>query len=870
MESKKTIAYSCLALTLAGVGYYIFLTLQHRSEVARLEAAFNRGDYAQIAEELESRVTPSGADPQLRLLLGKAQYKLGEYDQALETLDPLTRYGLEEAEAVILTGWIWLREGSYLRAKERFDLLETRGLGRGAERDAGYGAVALVRSGRYRQADLDEARSLLQKAISEDPSITEAHLYLTEYFLIQHQYEDAARHAQRAAEIDPHWAEPYIALGRTRLQNGQFGEAQEAIEEAIERGAGEEQANFYLARSLYLQGELNNALGVLLDLTGREAPIARDAREDAAGILALRGDWARAAEMLEEAMREEPRPDAAMQLYNLLTRLGERERAGGVLEDTISRWPLSGEAQFEAGNRHLRNGDADGARRAYMNVLDDDPRNPWANHNLGCVSVMLGEMYHAPEYFEIASRFHEGFFEARVNNALALLALGRVLEGRSILQELMYERGDNPVVLQAQALERFMAGHPEVSLKRIEQTLETAPGRAVPLIVRGEVYLRLFQFADARLAFQEALALEPDSIRALLGLAHASYRLGEFDRAETRYAELDSVKGELPKELRLQVRNGLALSLARDGEYAQAVDIWDAMRNESETGRQFSVINRIAASGQPPSELDLSDLENAMQVKTPIPELLYNYALLASRFGNREAALEAYERVANEYPSFLPALYNLAAEYREANQPERAAALYERALQAAPSNPEIMNNLAAILAETGRSEQAAALLAEAEEKNPGETTVLENRVLIALEAGGAAEAEKRFEALGAAGRSEMKPILRGLIQAGKGNRDEAAASFREAAEAAGPDPYALINYGVSLAKENRMAEAERVLKRCAGQAPELADAHRALGLLYCGMGLYGEALESLTRAKRLNPAIGELDGIIGQLEQWAG
>lgn len=866
----KTIFILILLLAAAGTGIYFFMQYQYGNEISQLESMMRRGKYEDIIERLQPQINLDTSSPRKRELLAEALYRSEKYADVDGVLDPLLRYGAETAPSLSISGWSNLKRGEYLLATERFNRLQQQYPEKSAWSESGKGAAALVRSERFRRKDLDEAQLFLSQSVDE-ANIAEAHLYLTEYYLITHNYSEAVNEALKASAMQPYWAEPYMALGRCYLQNGQYSKAEDSFKQSLALGAGETGTNYYLARSMYQQGRLSESLAVFEPLSSTGAAAAVKAAEDAAKIYVAMGNLSHAVTLLEPLAVNLANPSAAMQLFEIYTRQGEDAKAAKLLQDVINKWPLSNDAQLELGNRQLRDGQWKEAGRTLQNVTDDDPKHFWANYNLGCIYVQQGQLFQAPDYFDVANQFAEDFFAAKVNHALSLLAVGRDLEGRMKLQELYYAHENNPVIMLAQALERFLAGFPEVSLQRIEQSIQVLHDQAVPYLIRGEIYLRLYQFEPAKENFQQAVALQPNNIRAQLGLAHVLFRLGEYHNAGTHYNVLLMKESELTQPIKFEVMNGSALLKAVNGEMSAALDIWDAMKFESPLGRQFSLINRSVAPGHQPSTVELEDLKTGLSEPELLPELLFNIGVLSLQAGDRNAAVTMYQRLNADYPTFLPAFFNLASFNEQQRRFSEAANQYETAHRAAPNHIDILNNLAAAYVYLGDLNQAKERLATAsavEEENP---LIEANRILVALEQNDIEGAKEQFKVLkNIVGDAPVASAMNGLFEAQEKNWQNALQSFSTARQNGDRNVYTYINNAVALAKLNRMEEAETLLLQARAMEPRSPGVHKALGILYSQMGLYAEAQTALQTSLSIAPDQADVQHILQQINKWMG
>ncbi|MFB3785711.1 MAG: tetratricopeptide repeat protein [bacterium] len=870
MRYKIPVIVLAAVLLVAGLTGYVVQRIQRQNALAKAESLFNRGEYGAVLDMFQADLAGGARLSSERLLAAKSLYRQGEFDRALEMLEPLLRVREEDPRALVLAGWIWIRKNSYIQAQPMFD--KAAETDQAAEAEGGQGAVALLRSERYRGDELNQAEFHLNQALSQNAQIPEVYLVLADLKALQHRDEEAVAAARQAAELAPHWCEPYVMLGRVHLQAGHYAEAEKAFKEGLKYGADEEETNFYRARSVYFQGRLNETLVLLQDLVKAKGKKAREALEDAAKInLILRPD--EAVESLRQAWSYKETLITGVQLYETLSGQGKAEDAGRILEVLMNKWPFVNIVQLEQGNRLLREGKMDEAYNAYQSALLNDAANYLAYSNLGFTALVRGQYFNAADFFNSAIRDSGDFFPAQVNLVLSQLAGDRASEAQANLESLFHRHPENLYLLLARALDRFLSGDAQTALELADQILAKQPGQAAPHILRGEIQLRLFQFEKARQSFEEALARDAESVRAQLGLAHAHYRLGETEAAAEWYNRLAANLQQLPPAVQPEVQNGQALVALARRENAQASRIWEEIQNQSDWARQASGINLSLLEEESPTEAVLQDLKNWAANPAALPEAGYDLALFLNTLNRPQEAADAYENLLKRFPAYLPALYNLANLYCERGRYHDAIALYERARRAAPDQVSLLNNEAAACARVDDPTPALELIAAAVKLDPNYGDIRYNQMLLFLGRAGLETAEAAFGGFqkafqGSSGSQAAVSLIDGLIQGRREKWDAAREAFTRAAESDPENAHAALNQGIALAKLKRYSEAEAALRNAIRRDPGLADAHRSLGLLYCELGLFEEAETSLGEALRLDPARKDIEAIVNQIKGW--
>jgi tetratricopeptide (TPR) repeat protein len=714
-----------------------------------------------------------------------------------------------------------------------------------------------------------EAESYLKRAIEKLPNLPESYYYLSQLHLIRHDYTNAIAAAERMIEIAPYWSHSHVVLGRCYLQAGDYQKAEAAFQESLQYGASQEETKHFLAQSLYLQNRFREAVEVMLEIADLEGKHARSAREDAARILLVLGEEEQAATLLGKAWAEKETPQTGIQYYAVLSRMGRYDEARKILGKMVSDRPFIIDGQLEQGNLYYKDRSYQPAYYAYQQVLDTEPANFWAQYNLGCLALARRDSYQAPNYFTTAMESNPMYFPAQINLALSELYAVENIFSTQIIDRLSSQFPNNPYLQQTKALKSFHTGDSRTAITLAQQSIEREEAKTRGLIILGEIHMRLFEYQEALHHFETALEAEPENARALLGKAHALFRLGDSEQAGAIYTAIFETGILTDTDFIAEVKNGLALVTLSNAGIADALNRWDLMKNEGGFAKNLALVNASLVDPNNPTESETADLELALLEKESVPEAYYNLALFQEKMGNQLEAIRHYESLLERYPTYLPGLYNIADLYRKRSRYPEANDFFDRTRKAAPDRADIINNQAAIYVKMGNPTKANELLALAVEKSPNSTTIRYNQALSALHEGNINKTRKHVEDLKTIGASTSSMLfLQGLLQAEQNQVVEAEKSFATAYKQTPNDVYTVLNYGISLATLEKYSEAETALREAISLDPSLPASHRALGLLYCKLGLFEEAEELLQISLRLDSSQNDLQKIVAQIQRW--
>lgn len=193
----------------------------------------------------------------------------------------------------------------------------------------------------------------------------------------------------------------------------------------------------------------------------------------------------------------------------------------------VSKSEQGARALVDLGMGYLRKGQLPSAREAFLRALRMEGRYAPAYNALGLVFQLEQEPRLAEEHFRRAIASDPEYFPARNNYGAFLYAE-----------------------------ERY-----EEAVQQLEQTVANPYYRLRPQAYEnlGVSYLRLERFAEARLALEGALAINPRQPRALLELAGMELNAGAYSKAKDYLHRHQQVAGASARGLWLLVRTATLL-----------------------------------------------------------------------------------------------------------------------------------------------------------------------------------------------------------------------------------------------------------------------------------------------------------------------
>lgn len=564
------------------------------------------------------------------------------------------------------------------------------------------GAALLAASAELRRGDVAVAEQRLASLVQRQPDYVAALRLLAQAQQRLGRGPDARATVQRGLNLLPGDAELLLVRARLEMAAGQPKAAAQSFAEVARQHPQDAEVLLLLVQARAAAGERAGA------------------REVMDRLQSMIGDGALGARVVEAAIA-----------------LGDADRARRLAQELVTRFPKDAQARLAVAATRSLQGDAAGAWRDTLAVLDDTPR-------------------------------HGG----------ALIALASMARSAAQRQELlarhdkaMQAGGGGPQqVLDYAALLRFEGGAGPTPLAALEHGAKLYPGAIGVLRALVDEQLRSGDTARAIATAQGAAAVanSPPAMRELLATTYA--RIGKREQAAEGLRKLVQ---EFPQRTdwtlalaRLEAeggRNAEAVSLLRrvvaerpdDATAFRMLALLSARTRVDEglsVARQFGARPEFAAAalllagdveleaGNPAAALaqfraaakagaePLANLRSVealdrngqqavaeqelallLRSQPDHPTVLGFAAQRAQRLGAPAKAVDYLQRIARKAPNDPVILNDLAWAQLAAGRPE-ALANARRALAALPNNPQVLHTMGMVLAGNGQPKEAIAAL----------------------------------------------------------------------------------------------------------------------------------------------------------------
>ncbi|MDX1400991.1 MAG: tetratricopeptide repeat protein, partial [Kiloniellales bacterium] len=342
-------------------------------------------------------------------------------------------------------------------------------------------AEALLGFIQHRQGDSLRGQGRLRKVVDDDEPPELSRFLMGLCHLEQGNFREAAEALEQYLSFDPGHLQAWLALSQARKRCGDAAGHLDALERAAQAAPHVAKIQLVFAGALSDVGKVPAALSCLENYLLHHGPDAEV--HVALGMLCQSEKENRKAEEHYRAALAVNASDARV-LNNLSSLLQERgmfAEALELLERAVEAAPDYLGARFNLGNLHLASGRHEAAEDAFRRVIGQKPDFAPAHNNLGAALLKMGRAEEAIAILETSVTLDSSSVDAHYNLANALSKTGRL----------------------------------EDSLRPFQIAVSLSPGEERIRLGLAEALLKLGRIEDAHERIQATLTERPASTRAL-------------------------------------------------------------------------------------------------------------------------------------------------------------------------------------------------------------------------------------------------------------------------------------------------------------------------------------------------------------------
>jgi tetratricopeptide (TPR) repeat protein len=291
--------------------------------------------------------------------------------------------------------------------------------------------------------------------------------------------------------------------------------------------------------------------------------------------------------------------------------------------------------------------------------------------------------------------------------------------------------------------------------------LKYAPDAPSLRVALGHLFLQRSQFAEAADEFRQAARRDPAFAEARMHLGYALFKLGRVDEAMVELNAALSIRKNLAG-----AHNYLADCLAALGRNDEAAAHYESAVSlrPGDYKPYYNLATFLARIGR--GEPAVAHFERALRIKPDNPAALYNLGLTLFQMGRIDEAMARFNGALRFRPDMVKAHYQLGRAHLKKSDTASALAAWREALRLQPDFVEAMGDLAWVLASCddprlrNGNEALAWATRACERTNQQEPVLLDALAAAQSEAGRSSDAAAtQRQAIEAAGRSPDKLTL---------------------------------------------------------------------------------------------------------------
>ncbi|MCL4743914.1 MAG: PEP-CTERM system TPR-repeat protein PrsT [Burkholderiaceae bacterium] len=649
-----------------------------------------------------------------------------------------------------------------------------------------------------RQGKFEPARDAIQQALKVAPDYLPSLALGAQVHLALNSIDQAESYAKRVLDAAPNSSLGYRLLAGVHIRRNSPEKALALVEPVLQRGA-KDPAIWALAGEAALRSNEPKKAEKYFEQATKLDPKNPLNKTGLAMSHLAQGDKTRGIAELELAS---DMSDSAVQadLALVMTYLRERnyDKALAAVGEIEKKQPTSAIAANLRGSVLTAKGDVAGARKAFENAIERDPKFLPAVANLASLDLREKKV-------ESAKKRYVAFLATDPKNVRAMLALAQIAQGSAAIEHAekraadlkagrtpsapapgasnealdwlkKAREADKSSVPAALALASWYLGNGQEkdAVPLLQEALAAAPDNIQLLDALGTAYMRTDQPVQAMGAFEKILRVKPDSAQLHLRMGQLKLSRGDTVGAMQnlrRAVELD------PKAL--EARATMAAAHVRAGKPEEARKIAAAIQKEQPKNPLGFVLDGDIAMSERRFGDAAGSFRKALAIDKalPISLKLHRATYAAGGMADADKQLQAllkdspdnlqlrmyageveisrkrwaeavanYEVVLAQQPGNALALNNAAWALHELKDP-KALGYADKAAAAAPQAPAVLDTLGVILTQTSDAARAVQVLKKAVSLAPKATQFRLHLAEALIKAGDREGARQELDAL---------------------------------------------------------------------------------------------------------------------------
>ena len=476
----------------------------------------NAGDLAGAEKEVKLALRDPSPQPVAWATLGVIRVRQKRYAEATECLNTALRLDPSLAGARVALGEVYALTGKKVLAREAFQKV----LRADADNpEARFGLAQLESASGNFSASLTAAEPVLAELRRSPDGV----LLLAKDYAGLKQKDDLVALVHDWDCLPDAPVSSSTAFAALLVKSGLDPQALEVLEKAKSSGQVSYEMALALANLYFSKGDLNDAFQ-----SYEAALILRPGCVDCllhlAKISTQQKDSEKALAYLIKAKREQPdNPEILFEFGKTCLELDLPDDAIPALEKAARLRPNNDSYAYVLGSANVSKKKYEAAGKIFQALLAKHPNDSVLNYAMGSLLFLEVKLGEAPKYLRKS-------VELQPDQTAAYYYLGLIAEGK----------GEN-----------------DEAIATLRDVLRRDPEYALGYEALGRILLKQQKFAEAELALDKAIVLNPDSVKAHYQLGILLGRAGRQDDANKEFAIVQQLNAEEEKKsgLRLHLLN---------------------------------------------------------------------------------------------------------------------------------------------------------------------------------------------------------------------------------------------------------------------------------------------------------------------------
>jgi putative PEP-CTERM system TPR-repeat lipoprotein len=629
-----------------------------------------------------------------------------------------------------------------------------------------------------------------------------------------------------ALQKQPQSPEARFLLGDALLRSGDFAAAVVELEKAHDLKHPDDEVLPVLAKALMSTGQPKKVIDLYGGVRLGDQKAAAELMAVVASALGEQGEVERAEATIDQALLLDPKNHRArLHQARLMAGRGAFDEALEVVLAVLTEDPLQ-QAALHLKGRLLWVGkdDIEGAMNAYREAVSVDPLYLRARSAL--IGLLLqqrdldGFKAEVAELKKVLPNHPETrFFDTQL--ALIDKDVERAREGA---QQLLTVLPENLRVLQLASVVELQSGALLLAENHLAKALQLSPNLPLARRLLAETHLRTGQPAKALATLQPALERAQPSAEVLALAAEAHLQLGEAAKAESYFTQAAKLN---PNDAKVQT--ALALTQISKGNAEGGFARLETLASgDPGTHADLALISARLRGDDLDGALKAIDRLQAKQTDKSLPHQLRGRVLVQRK--DVVGARASFDKALAIDPVYFPAVASLAELDIAENKPDLALKRFEALLARDPKNYRALLAVAELKQSSGaKPEEFATWLADAVKANPTEAAPRLLQIehhLVQKNLKAARDAAQ--DALAAVPDNVLLLDALGRAQLASGEVQQAITAFRKAAAAQPNLPQPQLRLAEAYMAAEDLPAAAQSLRRALELSPRLLVAQRGL------------------------------------------